>query len=474
MEKMIEKNHYTYIGRYKCPLLYYRLVHQWVNHENAGKYNIETKESGKSLFLDGHMFVNKNDWENTKIQVANAMNEQNDDFFMDFFLFGEKEIKMVLSAVEKLNLSSHNDVKTFTEFFTALQDMQFPWMLTIPIGDAMESGIKSFFDKYSIAQERMQEFFTPEKPTLLIKQREELNQIKKRLEQLGLFEKMKNSSPSEALNLIKTNNKVLHSEIKEHVKKFEWFGMMHLWGSPFSEEEFINQVMNIKEKSADKKEATIFPPNLAWLKKYAEKMTYLRNAFAETCAIASYKSLPIIKKAAESLGLTLDEVRYLSPEEFLDGLKGKAIPSLDAINGRKKAFGLILLDGKSTIITGKKLQEHINNILPQENLEILKGICASSGIAKGKVKLVFSPEDITKVEKGDIIVAPETTPDFLPAFHKASGIITDMGGMTGHAAIVSREFSLPCIVGTKNATRVLRDNDLIELDADKGIIRKLS
>ena len=119
------------------------------------------------------------------------------------------------------------------------------------------------------------------------------------------------------------------------------------------------------------------------------------------------------------------------------------------------------------------MQKHINNLLPQGDLDNLKGVCASSGIVKGKVKLVFSPEDIIKVEKGDIIVAPETTPDFLPAFHKASGIITDMGGITGHAAIVSREFSLPCIVGTKNATRVLQDNDLIELDASKGTIRKL-
>ena len=88
------------------------------------------------------------------------------------------------------------------------------------------------------------------------------------------------------------------------------------------------------------------------------------------------------------------------------------------------------------------------------------------------MKLVFSPKDMNKVEKGDIVVAPETTPDLLPIFHKASGIITDMGGLTGHAAIVSREFGLPCIVGTRNATRVLKDNEIIELDATNGAIKR--
>ena len=93
---MIEKYDYTYIGRYKCPLLYYRLVHQWVNHKHADNYNIKSKESGKSLFLDGHMFVNKNDWEDTTLQVADAINKQSDSFFIDFFSFGEKEIQKVL------------------------------------------------------------------------------------------------------------------------------------------------------------------------------------------------------------------------------------------------------------------------------------------------------------------------------------------------------------------------------------------
>lgn len=215
------------------------------------------------------------------------------------------------------------------------------------------------------------------------------------------------------------------------------------------------------------------PAELAWLMKYTKKMTFLRNSFAETCAIASLKILPLIGNTASTLGLSVDDVRQLSPEEFVDGFLGKDIPDIKIIRERQEGFGLVLIDGKSKIITGSELQRQIDNILPKEEFRDLKGISASPGKVIGKVKLVFTPSDIHKVEKGDIVVAPETTPDFLPAFHKASGIITDMGGITGHAAIVSREFSLPCIVGTKNATRVLHDGDMIELDADLGIARKL-
>ncbi len=102
----------------------------------------------------------------------------------------------------------------------------------------------------------------------------------------------------------------------------------------------------------------------------------------------------------------------------------------------------------------------------------IKGTVASKGAARGKVKIVIETKDLKKVKKGDILVADETDPDFLPAMRKAKAIITDMGGLLCHAAIVSRELGIPCITGTKIATKVLRDGDLVEVDAHKGIVRK--
>lgn len=106
-------------------------------------------------------------------------------------------------------------------------------------------------------------------------------------------------------------------------------------------------------------------------------------------------------------------------------------------------------------------------------LLVVKGRAACLGKAQGKVKIVLSKEEIVKVKKGDILVTTMTSPDYVMAMRRASAIITDEGGITCHAAIVSRELGVPCIVGTGNATSVLKDGDLVEVNAYKGIIKKI-
>ena len=75
---------------------------------------------------------------------------------------------------------------------------------------------------------------------------------------------------------------------------------------------------------------------------------------------------------------------------------------------------------------------------------------------------------------GEILVSSETTPELMPAIKKAAAIVTEMGGLTSHASIISRELGKPCIVGTKIATQVFRDGDLVEVNATKGIVKKLA
>ena len=103
---------------------------------------------------------------------------------------------------------------------------------------------------------------------------------------------------------------------------------------------------------------------------------------------------------------------------------------------------------------------------------ILRGLGASPGVAAGKVKMIPTAKDIGRMEKGDILVTEMTSPDYVPAMKKAAAILTNSGGATCHAAIVSRELGVPCIVGTKNATEVLHDGDLITVDAKMGVVYK--
>ncbi|MEM3362028.1 MAG: phosphoenolpyruvate synthase [Candidatus Anstonellaceae archaeon] len=107
----------------------------------------------------------------------------------------------------------------------------------------------------------------------------------------------------------------------------------------------------------------------------------------------------------------------------------------------------------------------------KESIAVLvSGLGASPGIAKGRVKILHSAKEISKIEKGDILVTEMTSPDFVPAMKKAAAIITNSGGMTCHAAIISRELGVPCIVGTKNATEILKENQFITVDATRGKI----
>jgi pyruvate, water dikinase len=99
---------------------------------------------------------------------------------------------------------------------------------------------------------------------------------------------------------------------------------------------------------------------------------------------------------------------------------------------------------------------------------ILTGVAASPGIAVGPVKIVPLASEIDKVENGDILVAEMTTPDFVPAMKRAAGIVTDRGGRTAHAAIVSRELGIPCVVGTEVATKTLKDGLQITVDGSGG------
>ncbi|MFN7990827.1 MAG: phosphoenolpyruvate synthase [Candidatus Micrarchaeia archaeon] len=101
---------------------------------------------------------------------------------------------------------------------------------------------------------------------------------------------------------------------------------------------------------------------------------------------------------------------------------------------------------------------------------LVRGLGSSPGMGMGKVKIIRSSKEIKNIERGDVLVTEMTTPDFVPGMKKASAIVTDTGGMTSHAAIVSRELGVPCVVGTGNATTVLKDGMDISVDGSHGII----
>jgi len=101
---------------------------------------------------------------------------------------------------------------------------------------------------------------------------------------------------------------------------------------------------------------------------------------------------------------------------------------------------------------------------------LLEGLAASPGVFSGEVQIIKNPKEISKVKEGDILVAEMTNPDFVPAMKRAGAIVTDLGGRTSHAAIVSRELGVPAVVGTLNATKMLSNGEIITVDGASGKI----
>ncbi len=108
--------------------------------------------------------------------------------------------------------------------------------------------------------------------------------------------------------------------------------------------------------------------------------------------------------------------------------------------------------------------------LKEEAKVLLSGLAASSGIASGVVKIIHTISDLPKIRKGDVLVTRMTSPDMVVTMQKAIAIVTNEGGLTAHAAIISREVGLPCVVGTRTATEVLKDGQIITVDGANGKI----
>ncbi|MCL5290906.1 MAG: phosphoenolpyruvate synthase [Actinobacteria bacterium] len=135
------------------------------------------------------------------------------------------------------------------------------------------------------------------------------------------------------------------------------------------------------------------------------------------------------------------------------------------------AGGKIYLVQTRPVTTLKKAVREEKPAAPApEGKVLLEGVAASFGVASGPVRVILSADEIDKVKQGDVLVTTMTSPDYVPAMRRAAAIVTDTGGRTAHAAIVSRELGIPCAVGTGSATKTLSDGQLITVDGSKGLV----
>ncbi|MFH1850341.1 MAG: PEP-utilizing enzyme [archaeon] len=159
-------------------------------------------------------------------------------------------------------------------------------------------------------------------------------------------------------------------------------------------------------------------------------------------------------------------------DEFHDYLQGKPLPSKDILKKRHHHTVFLSKNQKTVVLTGSDIYDEAK-ALGIRMYRDLKGLTGFPGKVTGRVRIVHDSRTCIDFRKGDILVTGMSRPDYLPMMLRAAGFITDSGGVLCHAAVTAREMKKPCIVGTGLATEVLKDGDLVELDADNGIIRMI-
>lgn len=282
----------------------------------------------------------------------------------------------------------------------------------------------------------------------------------------------------------------------KHINEYPW-----LFPNTYSETKALNfleskYIVDSKRKNSikaelnkfekQKLEATRYKNNLFTSKelKYSQKLSKVIQGQAKERLLLKVSLMGInylfrntlisIANVAESRvdsfmrSYTLNETKDL----LLHDIKISDIE----LKNRRRTYVYLVKNLKKTLFSGIKANI-IESELKEKHKQIIQGAVAYKGLVRGIVKIVdiknlkMLNQFMTDFKSGDVLVTSMTQPNIVPVMSKASAIITDQGGMISHAAIIAREMKKPCIVGTKVATQILKNGDLVEVDANKGTVR---
>lgn len=303
-----------------------------------------------------------------------------------------------------------------------------------------------------------------------------------------------------ALEIKKGNN--VEKLIDEHVSKYSWIkGPVEFEDTSFTKEDYVARLDNLINTNVEDKIENINKVRNnndieyeAILKQYkfSDKANKLINAIRNFIFLRTYTTEysdhlfyigrhTIFREIANRTNINSQDLIMLNDTEILNILnnKGKITDEIkNILKERKKGFAMIWINENIETVFGDESLELQNEIAKNyktlgdnknnSDKKTISGSVANRGKVRGVARVLNTYKDIYKVKKGDIILATMTTPDYVSAMEKAAGFITDEGGITCHAAILSREFNVPCIVGTVNGTREIKDGQMIELDAYNG------
>jgi phosphoenolpyruvate synthase/pyruvate phosphate dikinase len=232
-------------------------------------------------------------------------------------------------------------------------------------------------------------------------------------------------------------------------------------------EEEIEAIQHNKERKEEIYNKLSIDKDLQLTISASEIFTHIQDSRKQGVLRTNYIFFHILEKLARELEIAKEYMFSITPEELWDLLLYKKIDRKLVEERYEKGCACVFFDNTYYLVVWKEipLSFNLENFYPQlDKHTILKGTVAFHGQVQGTVRVVRNTTDIKAFQEWEILVANQTTPEYVSAIKKAIGIITDQGGITAHAAIVARELKKPCIIGTKIATQILEDGDIVYID----------
>lgn len=398
------------------------------------------------------------------------------------------------TAIELENQYFANDEKAFLrlskgEFKKAFSRLQMAyadfWQMSMFI-DAFDAGfdqqkIKEIAEQYHFTLEEISLLSTPAEMTFnnerLLALYELVIQFKRQKKTISVVEFVKTNTDAIAyrkkFDYYKSNYSfVKHITVEEQAEEIaHWLKNDSEFKTVYSELKNYTSSRQIKTKKLLKKHKLSESPLY-----FFQILTYWREHRKKANLMGIHLAFSVLAYLEEQSGIKLEYLKYINPDEVDAVLSGSITQEILEKRYNEGLFVTFNKEGYKMVLgkEAESLKSQYEGVIETGHDKVLYGQVASQGYARGVARIILNQSDFDKFKEGEILVTSMTRPEYLPIMKIAAAFVTNEGGITCHAAIVARELNKPCVIGTKSATQVIKDGDLIEVRANHGTVRILS
>ncbi len=454
------RDDYIFAGHYHAPPFNAWFWAVWYVPELAKEIGLQIANPGYVVVRNGDVFPSRDTYSSLHTFVVLQIAQRRFDFFTELRKRIDSETALLLKYI--VSCEGVRASESLSEITNRFRRITFYWAVGYFAGVEFEKLLNVEATKRGLNSENLSDYI--ERPTTpLMRRQRDLHRLKEMLvEECGA------PLSSETIKKAADARSDIREALESHLSEYAWLGFTGFIGEPFTLDELIRDIATLGEETK-----LVRKEGLGEYAAMASDMLYLNQCGAELYQIIGFKSHGIVTKAADELGVALSDIHFLTPPELYDA--AQASSNVHAIIQKRKASNVVFFGGR--VVDDAHVVELVRArfAVDSETLgrDSLKGQCGNKGTATGPARVIMGKDEFQAMKPGDILMTSMTTPDFVPIMQKAAAIVTDMGGLLSHAVIMSRELGKPCVIGTKSATSVFKDGDMVEVYADNGVVRKI-